>query len=67
MKKHECSFSCKFNFVAGEMILVEKMEKEVVAMYKHDAKHRTLEALAPLKRLFGRRNVCFLLFMEKCN
>ncbi|KAF3333445.1 U-box domain-containing protein 34 [Carex littledalei] len=42
---------------SGEMTPVEKMEKEVVAMYKHDKIHRALEALAPLKQLFGRRNV----------
>jgi nucleotide-binding universal stress UspA family protein len=39
------------------MTPVEKMEKEVVAMYKHDEIHRTLEALAPIKQLFRRRNV----------
>lgn len=48
--------------VAGEMTPVEKMEKEVVAMYKHDKIHRALEALAPIKQLFGRRNVRSLLF-----
>ncbi|XP_078176716.1 U-box domain-containing protein kinase family protein isoform X1 [Carex rostrata] len=42
---------------SGEMTPVEKMEKEVVAMYKHDEIHRALEALAPIKQLFGRRNV----------
>jgi hypothetical protein len=39
------------------MMPVEKMEKAVVAMYKNDANNRELEALAPLKRLFGQRNV----------
>ncbi|KAJ4769825.1 U-box domain-containing protein kinase family protein [Rhynchospora pubera] len=42
---------------SGEMIPVEKMEKDVVAMYKHDTNRRVVESLDPLKRLFGRRKV----------